>query len=70
MEVSLLEIVFFKSFEEASEDLLEIVNSALPGKTIYLAKRLRDALLVEKVLDNGTGVKVKEGDTVHHQDTY
>lgn len=46
------------------------MNHALPGKTLFLTKKLPDAYSIEKVLDNDTGVKIKEGDIVSPENTY
>ncbi|MDR4945401.1 hypothetical protein [Neobacillus cucumis] len=62
--------VYYTNFREAAQDLLEIVNHALPGKTLFLTKKLPDAYSIEKVLDNDTGVKIKEGDIVSPENTY
>ncbi|MEH7117293.1 hypothetical protein V7128_07705 [Neobacillus vireti] len=65
-----MDTIYFTNFGEAAHDLLEVVNSALPGKTLFLSKKLKDAFSIEKVLDNHTGVKILEGDIVLPENTY
>ncbi|TCN27792.1 hypothetical protein EV146_101119 [Mesobacillus foraminis] len=69
-EVNIMGNVFFRNFAEAAQDLLEIVNIALPGKTVYLAKKINDAYSIEKVLDNDTGVRIKEGAIYSAENSY
>ncbi|MBM7703946.1 sensor domain-containing diguanylate cyclase [Metabacillus iocasae] len=54
----------YKSFEEAAADLLELVNTYMVGKMIFLGRITPETFSVLKLRDNETGCKIQEGMTV------
>lgn len=60
---------FYKNFEEVSKDILELVNSYLKDKMVYLTLLTPKELTVLKVLDHNTGIDIHEGLTIELKDT-
>lgn len=54
----------------AAKDFLELVNSFINDKLLFISKTSEDKLEVIKVLDNGTGIDLKENDVTFMTDTY
>jgi hypothetical protein len=67
--VIILSTAPFQTFEEAVENLLELVSSLVPGKTIFLSKIKDNYLEIVQKLDNQPGVNLSE-DSLHLRDTF
>ncbi|WP_110114436.1 sensor domain-containing diguanylate cyclase [Bacillus sp. CGMCC 1.16541] len=59
----------YKSFEEATADLLELVNTYMVGKMIFLGRITDETFSVLKLKDNKTGCQITEGMTIDLKDS-
>ncbi|WP_078427364.1 sensor domain-containing diguanylate cyclase [Alkalihalobacterium alkalinitrilicum] len=55
---------------KAAKDLLELVNSVIEGKMLFLGRTTNDTFSIIKTLDNNTGINLFEGQTLKLTESY